>query len=178
MQPVCGPWTLKTCRVCGETKAASRFSKHLGAKDGRRSTCNLCRATQEHDRYHSPEYKKKQLANAKHRKASRMVNCRAHYLITAAKRRAKERAIAFDLDTYKADIQARINRGVCEMTGISFEFSPKAWNGPSLDRIIPALGYIHSNVRVVIFALNVMMHTWGEDRMLEVARALLMRRAA
>jgi len=64
------------------------------------------------------------------------------------------------------------------MTGIPFNMEAKSPFAPSLDRIVPSKGYVLSNVRVVIHSLNIMMNTWGEEDILEVATALMKKKGA
>lgn len=33
---------------------------------------------------------------------------------------------------------------------------------PSIDRIIPSLGYVPGNIRLVVYAVNAAMNEWGE----------------
>lgn len=93
----------------------------------------------------------------------------------AAKQRAKERHLPFDLDYDWAVEQVEKNNFSCALTGIKF-FSE--WNGPagkcnpmipSIDRIVPSLGYVKSNCRVVLFGINAMLLDWGEDLFLTLA---------
>lgn len=95
--------------------------------------------------------------------------------VNAAKQRAKEKNLPFDLDYDWAVEQVEKNEFSCALTGIKF-FS--SWNGPagkcnpmipSIDRIVPSLGYVKSNCRVVLFAINAMLLDWGEDLFLTVA---------
>lgn len=57
-------------------------------------------------------------------------------------------------------IAERIERGVCEATGIKFDMNPRADGvhqnplAPSLDRMDPAGDYTPDNTQVVIFAYN------------------------
>ncbi len=41
-------------------------------------------------------------------------------------------------------------------------------NAPSLDRIIPAHGYVPGNIRVICRAMNCAMQEWGEDAVWEM----------
>jgi len=100
-------------------------------------------------------------------------NRRGHYLVKEAKARATKAGLAFALDDWRDHIQQRVANGVCEMTGIPFNFDGgQTWDSPSLDRINPEDGYTIENVRVVLFSLNVMMNSWGEEKVLEVVEAL------
>jgi hypothetical protein len=72
------------------------------------------------------------------------------YLISAAKYRAKQNGVPFDLSPDDFEIPA-----VCPVFGHAFEPPKKnAWWSPSLDRIIPALGYVKGNVQVISMRAN------------------------
>lgn len=82
----------------------------------------------------------------------------------------------FDLHCHIPEIEERVQRGTCEMTGLPFDFHLKGngWNSPSLDRIVPALGYTYANIRVICFGMNAALGSWGEtvlDGMLDAWRA-------
>jgi site-specific DNA-methyltransferase (adenine-specific) len=86
--------------------------------------------------------------------------------------------MAFDLYDHAEVIQAAIDAGVCQVTGLPFDFELKrVWNTPSLDRIDSRRGYTIDNVRVVLFCVNMMAHTWGEDKIIEIADAIRLLRA-
>jgi hypothetical protein len=94
-----------------------------------------------------------------------------------ARLRAKKKTLPFDLDQHLQDLQMRIDRGFCEVSGLSFNLAGgRTWDSPSFDRIDPKKGYLYSNVRVVLHALNGAMGDWGEAKMLEIARAIMARR--
>ncbi len=100
---------------------------------------------------------------------------RGHALVSVARNRAKKRGLPFDLSA--EDIQARVEAGRCELTGIPFDLTvPWAWNSPSLDQMVPGKGYTQENVRVVLFALNVMANTWGPEKIMVIAAAISQRR--
>lgn len=75
------------------------------------------------------------------------------------------------------ELQGKIDRGVCELTGLPFSFTPDSVGpppmSPSLDRIVPELGYVPGNVRVVCWAVNAALGGWGLDVAKRVAAALL-----
>lgn len=43
---------------------------------------------------------------------------------------------------------------------------------PSLDRIVPALGYVPGNVRVVCNLVNFAMNKWGEEPLMRLVSAI------
>ena len=98
------------------------------------------------------------------RDAKRRLHKRAQCLINAARTRSRSKGIAFDLDGFESELQGRIDAGVCELSGVSFDLSPgRKPNSPSLDRKNPILGYVPDNVRVICHALNAALGDWGED---------------
>ena len=157
----------RVCRKCQEEKPYSEF--YVNSKGNRRRSCKEC--YRDASRAQKRENPSKTSAIQKAWRDKK----RGHALTNVAKHRAKTRGLPFNLDP--KDIQKRVDAGVCELTGIAFDLAtPHAWNAPSLDQIAPGKGYITSNVRVVLYALNVMANTWGHQRILEIANAILERR--
>lgn len=84
-----------------------------------------------------------------------------------------------DLDV--AWIQERLDAGVCEATGISFQF-PKygakagfnhyPWN-PSVDKIDPNGGYCKANCRMVVWAFNRAKGLWDDDIVIKLAKGVI-----
>lgn len=111
------------------------------------------------------------------RKKYRMIpKTRAIEMFHGAKFSAKEKNIPFDLDMEW--IKQKIQAGICELTGIKFKLEPLE-NGrqnpytASLDRIVPEEGYIKSNVRMILWALNAAFNSYGEDVYANIARVYL-----
>lgn len=81
--------------------------------------------------------------------------------------------VRFDLDQHIAELQRRIDIGMCELTKIPFNMKAiRSWDSPSLDRIKPENGYVLENVRVVCLAINCALGNWGQDVLLQVVSAL------
>ena len=158
---------MKVCRKCGIEKPYSEFS--VNSKGNRPSACRECmnRVERAGKRHRS----EKVAAGFKKWRAEN----RGRALTTVARHRAKVRGLQFDLDP--ENIQQRVDAGACELTGIPFDLTkPRAWNAPSLDRIDSTGGYTTDNVRVVLYSLNVMANTWGPQRILEIASAIMEQR--
>ena len=70
--------------------------------------------------------------------------------------------------------------GFCELSGVAFfkrGDGPKKFAlMPSIDRIIPELGYLQSNCRFILFCLNSMKADMDDATMFMVAEALLKNR--
>lgn len=93
--------------------------------------------------------------------------------VSSARTRARESDIPFDLtDEWGA---ARWT-GKCELTGIPFRIVRGVGTkifAPSLDRIIPSLGYVQSNCRFILFCVNAFKHNGTDEQMYAVADALM-----
>lgn len=113
----------------------------------------------------SERNKHKRIADA----ALRRLEKRAMCLVATTRTRARKRGLAFDLSEHVAELQARIDLGVCELTGYPFDLSPgRKFNSPSFDRINPSEGYSYDNVRVVLNLVNAALGDWGEETLRDV----------
>ena len=84
-------------------------------------------------------------------KAERLKNPEK-FLWKSAKKRAKEKGLAFDIDV--SDI---IIPDVCPILGMKLVIGnsvKERENSPSLDKILPELGYVKGNVQVISFRAN------------------------
>jgi hypothetical protein len=76
-------------------------------------------------------------------------------------------------------LEPRLVRGVCELTGIPFDFSRcekgRGPYSPSVDRIDSSKGYEPSNCRVILWALNAAFSTWGAEAFQPIAAAWISR---
>lgn len=162
----------------------TKFYKDKTRADGLRGYCKVCdrelhQEYTEKNREHLKEYRrgwyKKQPASKmkKQNRKSRVSNI-GSALISAARSRARKKGVPFDLDNHKEQIIKRVNAAKCELTGMPLNpAGRKSFNSVSLDRIRPELGYIYSNVRVVAYSVNCALGTWGEAKLMEIARLLL-----
>ncbi len=161
----------KICKGCGTAKP---FLEFYLKKDGcRRATCKTCMT--EHERLRRM---KKHGDRTQQRENERLWRRRrrGHALCVGARQRAKNKGWVFSLDS--DDIQRRVDRGVCELTGISFSLDDsRSWDAPSLDRIVPSKGYTNANVRVVLHCINVMANVWGAQKIVEMGKAIMTRRS-
>ena len=142
-------------------------------------TCGSCRGYKDRDEFYPSDLEegKRTCKDCRNRNNARSFNRRystqrGRYLAIGARGRARNKGLPYDLDEHFDDIQKRCV-GQCELTGIAFkkDGGKTAWNSPSIDRIKPELGYVHSNVRLVLHCLNMAMGDRGEDVLAEVASA-------
>ena len=91
--------------------------------------------------------------------------------LSAAKHRARRLKLPFNLtkqDLY--DLYDAAPR--CAVSKLPFDLFNE-YSTISIDRIVPAKGYVVGNVRLVWFLVNEAMHTWGEAPLRKVAAALV-----
>lgn len=84
---------------------------------------------------------------------------------------AKKRGIPFTLKV--ADVKA-VWTGRCAVTGLEFKMEKTGRKGPqpfspSLDRIVPGLGYVPGNVRFILHCVNSFKGTMTDEQMAWVA---------
>ena len=100
---------------------------------------------------------------------------RARSIVSSAKNRSEKLGIPFNLDQYIDAIQKRIDAGHCELSGVKFNTELNRGktrinpNAPSIDRIDPKQGYVYSNIRIIVFALNLMFLNWGHEEAFKIA---------
>ena len=144
---------MKICPKCGKQNA---FYKNAKRSDGLAVWCAEC------SKIYYAENRNKLLAQKRrhylenaeeysNRNSAQYVKNYVARLLAAAKRRAKKRNVPFSLGV--SDI---VIPDICPVLGIKLAPSPKSssFNSPSLDRIIPSLGYIPGNVIVVSLKAN------------------------
>ena len=94
-------------------------------------------------------------------------------LLAMAKNRAKEKQIPFNLDIeFLINLWEETN-GTCPISGRNFDLNQDVLytvniNAPSIDRIVPALGYVKGNVRIVIYMVNVAMSEYGSEHFMKL----------
>ena len=114
------------------------------------------------------------------RNLKRRLEKRAMCLVAAARIRARKKGIAFSIDEGEvALLQRVIDAGRCQLSGVSFTLGgPRSATSPSLDRVVPSLGYVTGNLRIVCHALNAGMGDWGEDELRRIANAWIVPQVA
>ena len=172
---------MKKCSACSESKSASEFRKYAGrTPDGLRPLCAECqRKYEENWRKKNKERLRKArwIRSPKAREYARRYRAanRAAYLVAEVRRRCERLDMVFSLDV--TEIQNRIDKGVCELTGYPLDLTPltvknqRRPNAPSLDRCDPSQGYTMLNIRVVCLAANLAMSNWGEAGFLPIAKS-------
>jgi hypothetical protein len=143
---------MKTCSRCKKIKRSVEFQKNRARKDGFRSECKLCSKIL-----------------VKRSRARNAYSQRTNILLRHAQNRAKKKELLFDLYEHKEKIKRRVQKGVCEISGIPLRFDGgRTYDSPSIDRINPKEGYQYSNIRIVSLVMNCALGNWGENVLKEV----------
>lgn len=141
-----------TCTKCSEVKLLSEFTKRSG-KQSNGKICKTCKVG--------------------YRNSPRG---RAANMIAGSKKRALSKG--FDFDLTPDWVIERLEKGVCEVTGIQLELGGGKLNGgyrpytPSLDRTDPTKGYTKDNVKVVCWIYNSAKGSGSHNDVMKLARAL------
>lgn len=112
----------------------------------------------------------------KRRRHRNSFDMRARVMRQGVKDEAKRKGVEFDLSLEW--FEARLKAGVCELSGLRFDFERGGHkpNAPSVDRVAPGSHYTEANCRMILYSINVALHNWGEDYVLNVFRHVLARR--
>jgi len=145
----------KLCTRCKIEKPLSEFYKDQTKRYGVTPRCKVClniqnrawaianadRTKEIHSRWYQ-ENKNEHLRKGKLWKSTHLKNC----MLYRAKERSKKEGLPFDLC-----IEDIIIPDCCPILGITLVASTKkaVANSPSLDKIIPGLGYIRGNIQVI-----------------------------
>ena len=157
---------MKVCKICEKTLYEELFNRNKTKKDGLEIYCKDCSKIKSQKAYEKG--KDKYLARNKQRyldNREEILKDSAEYykklkstkpellLLRSAKHRAK--AGNFPIDITIEDIKIP---EFCPILKIKLEVSIEnaAYNSPSLDKIIPELGYIKGNVQVISNLANTM----------------------
>lgn len=142
---------MKRCRKCGKEKPREDFYIRRGSPDGLQPRCKDCARVSSREcqaRYNQREDVKKRNKEYRHSNPERM-------MLHAARKRAKKDCIPCTI-TLKDIVIPEF----CPIFGIPLipgnGSRGPSQDAPSLDRIIPELGYIPGNVQVISIKANTM----------------------
>lgn len=157
----------KTCSMCQQTKRIEEFHKAAKGKYGVNNYCKLCnnQAVKIYRQRH-PEKIKKTMAGYRELNIGKMI-------YNAARLRATKKSIPFNIEL--SDI---VIPEYCPYLKIKLE--TKNGNGrqassPSLDRVVPELGYVKGNIEVISDKANMMKSNANKEELLNFSREIFRR---
>jgi hypothetical protein len=156
---------MKECFTCKQTLDSNFFHKDSRAVSGLSSNCKNC---------HNNKYKKSVIPKSAAKYAA-TIKGRAKRLIGSAKRRY----YGCDLEITEDWVIKKLKKGVCEFTGLPFDFNPtkefsKNPYSPSLDRIDSKnKSYTPENTRVVLSLVNLALNEFGEEVAAPILKAMV-----
>lgn len=183
---------MKTCTQCSEVKVFDNFyvcGKNRLGEPRYNPRCRDCcsrnyRGLYNKDESFRAERVEKNRLGRKLHKYSRKDYAQTQYATTIGRARAmlksakrrEHKGSEFNLDL--DFILEKLDNGVCEVTGIPFSYDkPDGVTcnkfSPSLDRVDNNIGYIKSNVRVVVWQYNLMKGQITDYELLEICQAVV-----
>lgn len=168
---------MKICYRCKIEKEESCFSlfNKLNAKKEKvvyfQSYCKKCsnEVRVEHSRKFRDKYKannrKHYYSKGKFREKQRRIENREVFLLKSAKARALKYNLPFNLE-----LQDIIIPKYCPLLNIEFKLNEMIKGDlmvPSLDKIIPKLGYVKGNVKVISLKANLMKQNASKEELFE-----------
>jgi hypothetical protein len=156
---------LKICSTCKVAKNLECFHKESRRKDGLRLNCKSCQSVAAKSyrtdnkesvaKMKADWYVKNRESEIKKRKLKRRSNPEVQ-MLALAKHRAKRDGIPFDIEL--ADIHIP---EYCPVLKIKIQVAMKNSEdySPSLDKIVPELGYVKGNIQVISRLANLMKNS-------------------
>ena len=103
---------------------------------------------------------------------------RARHMVAWLRLEAGRKEVPFDLTVEW--VRERLERGVCEVTGLKLDITDEHRAGrrispyaPSVDRLSGPAGYLRTNCRMVVWIYNLAKQNWSDTEVLTMARALV-----
>lgn len=176
----------KKCTWCGISKPFHEFAKRTdkGSKSKLLSACRQCNREKSRQwRQKNPEkhregiYKWRKKNPSKYKKIYRKyrsenkLRVSATRMVKTARKHAKKKNLPFNIDPEY--VFKKLKDGYCEKTGIRFNFTSGTKNpcSPSIDKIVPAIGYVKGNVRCIVWALNLFKGEYSDNEIYPIAKA-------
>lgn len=141
-----GPIPTKQCLRCSTAKPLTEFGPHIRARDGLQPYCKVCNREQKADWY-AQRYKRA--------------------MVSSARSRAKVQGVPCTITEDDIDIPV-----FCPALGLKLEiaFAGEAKdNSPSLDKIVPELGYVPDNIVVISNLANTMKNKGTIEQLRDLA---------
>lgn len=133
----------RLCTSCGNFKSWENYHKHKSCTSGYNTVCKECRKPKSKVQYRSLTQERK--------------------LYDRAKSRATRLGIIFTLNLDDIVIPE-----ICPIMGVPFSTTITKY-APSLDRVVPELGYTQENVEVISTYANTLKWTMTKEQIMNLA---------
>lgn len=156
--------TTKVCSKCGIEKTSDQFCARPERPIGIYSCCKLCKA-----QYRARRYRERRSSDPV---ALWAVNAR-----NWAKDRSKRVAVPFSLEHQNILEALKLSKSRCTYCGNELNFrgtTRTRRTSPTLDRILPELGYIPKNVVVCCYRCNMIKNEASPEELQRLAEIVLM----
>lgn len=149
------------CKKCSNIKSRERYARGVRYAETRL--------------LYSASEKGRECLERANRKHYESISGRASHLLNNAKKRTHKWS---DFDIDRQFIEEKLRKGVCEVTGLPFDFTSPGQSrknpfAPSIDRIDNNIGYIKSNVRLVLWAVNLMHGEMTDEQLVNMCKAVI-----
>ena len=168
-----------TCSKCKVSQNESGFYRNCRKKNGYRSWCKKCYAAyqqspkgRESQKKYRTENPDKMLEYIVQYKAKNPILFRAYHVLSNIRIRSKKNNIPFDI-TKQNLIDMQNESDTCPCCFEPFDFNlngPNDPHSPSVDRIIPELGYVKSNVKMICFRCNQQKNDSSIEQLEQIVR--------
>jgi hypothetical protein len=160
---------MKRCTRCKIEKPLESYSKDKNRKDGRYPVCKECQSKAAKERYASdPKFAQKardkrqkylkthrEEVNRKHKERyhSRKAKDPIGQMLVAVKRRATRDNLPYNLTPEMINIPTH-----CPVLGMELMFNKGQAedNSPSIDKLVPSLGYVEGNISIISYRANML----------------------
>jgi hypothetical protein len=150
---------MKTCTRCHCEKELTEFRKKAASKDGLHSWCKVCHsadvaAYNKKVYAENPDEAKRKFREKRRRQRQTPHQWCSHILVPI-RNRALEKGVSCTITAqHLRDIWPMDNR--CPILKTTFLCGMEKGNpaGPSVDRIVPSLGYVPGNVAIISYRAN------------------------
>lgn len=150
----------KVCSKCGVEKPFTpEYFRYRGGRKTFEARCRKCQCEE------NKEYYWNNKENVKERKRNSLVSDGRKELWNSARIRARNKGVPFTIT-----IDDIVIPDVCPVLGINLEHGIGCVcdNSPTLDRIIPELGYTVGNIQVISHRANTIKNNASLDDMIKV----------
>lgn len=195
---------LKKCWRCQQEKELKiSFWKDSTTKDGYQAACIDCQKKRnnkygkthkeyfkqkgienyEKDKEENPNFNKERYIKYKPQyikrkeKSLNTIYGRMYSLFDAARTRARNKKLSFEIDLDFLLKKFETKEGRCELSGIEFDLKGKRNPfGLSIDRIDSGKGYTKDNVRLVCLMVNLSLNKFGDESFFKMCEAVINKR--